>query len=115
MSEKVSDQYYDLYNFCCCTGLRISEALSIRKKDIDFEDGLIYAKRQKKRGKEVITPVPFLPGLLDFKFKDKLFELTYNGFKSYLQDFYKRDDINIENAMIHTFRHTFDFKISKSL
>ena len=104
--SEISPQYFNLFKFCCLTGLRITEALSIRKKDIDYESGLIYAKRLKKRGKEVISPVPFLPKLLDFKFKDKLFaELTYNGFKCYLQDFYKK--INIKGVMIHNFRSTF--------
>jgi integrase len=102
--ENIDKKYFDLFNFCCCTGLRVSEALSVRKKDIDYERGLIYVKRLKKK-KEVIAPVPFLPELLNFKFKDKLFNLTYNAFKCYLQDFYKKT--NIRGVMIHNFRSTF--------
>ena len=107
MSKKIAKRFYNLYNFCCCTGLRISEALNVRKKDIDYKNGMIYAERKKKRGKKIIAPVPFLPELLNFEFTDYLFNQTYEGFKSYLEDFYIREDVNIEDAMIHTFRHTF--------
>ena len=104
MYEKIDKQYFNLFKFCCLTGLRITEALNVRKCDIDYKAGLIYARRLKKK-KEVIAPVPFLPELLDFKFTDKLFNLTYNGFKCYLQDFYER--VKIKGVMIHNFRSTF--------
>lgn len=103
--NNISPQYFHLFKFCCCTGLRISEALMIRKKDIDYETGQIFALRLKKE-EETTAPVPFLPELLDFEFADKLFEgLTYNGFKCYLQDFYKK--VNIKGVLIHNFRSTF--------
>lgn len=105
--NNIDKKYFNLFKFCCCTGLRISEALSIKRSDIDFDNSLIYAKRLKKQGKEIIAPVPFLPELLSFEFNDKLFDLTYNGFKSYLQDFYSRSDINIKGILIHNFRSTF--------
>lgn len=105
--SNINSQYFNLFKFCCCTGLRIAEVLSVRKQDIDYENGLIFVKRLKKRGKEITAPVPFLPELIDFDFTDKLFNLTYNGFRCYLEDFYKKDNINIKGVLIHNFRSTF--------
>lgn len=112
MDKNIDKPYYNLYNFCCCTGLRISEALSIRKKDIDFKAGMIYAERKKKRGKTVIAPIPFLPELINFNFTDNLFDIKYAAFDSYIERLYER--LKIENAKIHTFRHTFASNCNKA-
>lgn len=105
--EKISDKYKPLYFFCCCTGLRISEVLELKREHIDFNSNIIYAPRKKKKGKKNIFPIDFLPELFNFyKNTDFIFEnYTYNGFKKYLQDLFK--SLNIKGISIHSFRHTF--------
>lgn len=57
-----------VHSFCwvlVATGCRISEALAISDRDIDFEAGHIVIECLKKRGKKVFRTVPLPPGLLD--------------------------------------------------
>lgn len=106
-------KYRDLFIFCCCTGLRISEALAITEKDIDYEQKLITVNKQKKRNGE-ITPklkskkahrvVPFIPHLFKLIDINSLNDITYSSAKSYFDRLKKKHPIDF---VIHSFRHTF--------
>jgi integrase len=107
--EKIDAKYRGVFFFCCCTGLRISEALSIKISDFDFNNKKIYASRLKKDDRNNIIPVPFINKLLEeinINHGGKyLFDTNYQALKTYLRRFYEKH--NITGVMTHTFRHTF--------
>ena len=49
--------YRTLFGLLACTGLRISEALRLKKEDIDWETGLLYI-RETKFKKSRLLPLP---------------------------------------------------------
>lgn len=51
--------------FCCCTGMRIGEALAVKTADIDVKGGLITVDGVDTRTKKHYRQIPFLPELLD--------------------------------------------------
>ncbi len=58
----------DVYSFCwilAATGCRISEALALSKRNIDFEVGHVIIECLKKRGKKVFRTIPLPPELLN--------------------------------------------------
>jgi len=110
-----------LFEFCCCTGLRISEALGFPTEQIDKENLLIKVAFQKTR-KDKITEklktdasyryIDFLPELLNgFDLsKPFLFEgLTYYQARKYFTKIYDQTGIRneIERGMFHCWRSTF--------
>ena len=69
-------QYKTLYLFLYGTGVRINEAAGLYVEDIDFDNNVVYIRRQVQRGKEydvktdngyrVIDIDPSLPPVLRF-------------------------------------------------
>lgn len=55
MASLDSDKYKFLAYLMCDCGLRVSEAVSLRIRDFNFQKQIIYVKALKKRGKELIT------------------------------------------------------------
>ena len=95
-----------LISFLWLTGVRISEALSVKKKDINLEERTITIRWLKNRKqKERIIPIhnklyellSFV--LVGYKYEDRLFPITrqqaHNIIKKYL------------NTHPHTLRHSF--------
>jgi hypothetical protein len=59
--SKARNSEIDVYSFCwmmAVTGCRISEALSLTEKSIDFESGHVIIRSLKKRGKQIFRAVP---------------------------------------------------------
>ena len=60
---KIGDEYRPLIETLAFTGLRISEALHLRWRDVDLESGVLTVSKSKtKAGEE--TPVKLLPRAL---------------------------------------------------
>src|SRR5690606_29538996 len=68
------DKYFQLFKFCCCTGLRPCEALGLKVENVDFKNQIIKVRTQITRKGE-LTPIlksdaayreiPFLPELFE--------------------------------------------------
>lgn len=114
--EAITDKKYkDLYRISVCTGMRISELIGLKVKDIDFKNRIITVKQQLDRNnnpKEKLKTdasyryIDFLPELFDGVdlSKDYLFELSYTAVRSYFRRLF--DKLKLE-FVLHSFRHTF--------
>ena len=108
-------EYYALFRFMCCTGLRIGEFLALDyAADIDSDACVITVRHNKdSRTGQIVTPktrtserrVPFLPELLPTIEVLRRARFTYESVKQHFDRVYKR--LAIVGANIHTFRHTF--------
>lgn len=107
--DKASEKYRGLFFFQCVTGIRIGRTLSLTVDDIDEEREEIRVFKKQQKGGKKYTFVPYLPELLDIINCPKsgvLFpDITKNSVKLYFNKLYKR--LEIKNANIHSFRHTF--------
>lgn len=104
-----------LFFFCCCTGLRIAEALGVEYADIS--DGWIAVNKQFDRHNQLkpytksragLRHVPAEPELIAEvgRGKGRVFEgLTYGIVKKYFSKFYA--DSSLELSVSHSMRHTF--------
>ena len=109
----------DLYVFLVDTGMRISEALGVRKKDLDLDDGTILIWREKtdEPGMPAMTPrvrEVVNRRLADCKGpEDYLFQRTNRAVKflrKVLDYICNTDPVAIRRhgkVTIHTLRHTF--------
>lgn len=107
--------YKKLFQFCCCTGLRISEALGANHEDI--KNGMLTVDKQYTRDNELeyrvksdagYRAVPILPELQKAlgKGKGRIFEgVTYNSASLFFYKLYKK--LNIKVTVTHSMRHTF--------
>lgn len=103
-----SKKYRAFFLFCCCTGMRVSEALSIKKTDIDFFRNVINISMSDTATKKHKRSVPFLPWLIPTSAEmpdGYLFQgMTYNSLKLYFKRLFTTLKID---AVLHSFRHTF--------
>ena len=100
-------KYLGFFRFCCCTGMRACEALSVKVKDIDKRKGLIHITLPDTKTKKHQRTIPYLPELFDdislsntYLFAD----ITDDGSKQYFCTLYKR--LKLELCR-HSARHTF--------
>lgn len=108
-------KYLAMFEFLCCTGLRIGECLALDyDKDVDYKTGLINVnKTLNNRTGAVGTPksfasgrkVPFLPSLSPAIKTLKKYDFSYTGVRQHFVRVYKA--LKIKGTAIHTFRHTF--------
>lgn len=111
-------QVWVLENYLLATGNRISSALNVRIKDIDFKNCLIYIRKTKNRTQQIIPLSQTLSDVLSEYLQirggegeDYLFCNVY-GNKPYEHTFqqairtYNRKR-GIEKTSAHLFRHTF--------
>ena len=105
-------KYRILFLVCCCTGLRISKALSLRKSDIYFDHKIIRVKTSESRLKGGWVHIPFLPQLfdgIDFDVlgdNDLIFDgLKYGAARLYYERLFAK--LNLGQYVRHSFRHTF--------
>lgn len=107
-----------LENFFLGTGVRLSTAVSIKIKEIDFENFLIKLSRTKNRSQQYIplsnNLAQILKEYLEYRggeLEDYLFcnkfgkQLTTEGAKTAVQRYNERR--GVERTSIHLFRHTF--------
>ena len=89
---------------CCCTGMRISEALNALPH-IDFESNMIKVVDEDTKTKKHKRHIPFLPDLINKDKQKLLLSITSRHSAShYFRDFFK--ELGIE-ATLHSFRVTF--------
>lgn len=100
-------KYYNFFYFCCCTGMRACEALSIKTRHIDKKNGVIRILLPDTKTKKHRRAVPFLPELLDsltpsggFLFPD----VTDDGSRQYFCKLFKELEMDLSR---HSCRHTF--------
>lgn len=106
--KRIQDERYkNFFVFCCCTGVRVCEALSIKVKDIDKKNKVIKITLQDSKTKKHKRQVPFLPELLDgYNLKGKLLfeDITDDGSKQFFYKLYKELGFDLSR---HSTRHTF--------
>lgn len=104
------EKYKRFFLFCCCTGARVCEALTIRHKDIDFEKKVIRIRLPDTKTKKHRREIPFIAELFDnmklYKTSNRLlFEnITDEGSKQYFYKLYKKLNMDLSR---HSARHTF--------
>lgn len=99
-------EYLKLFMFCCCTGMRIGEALTINiKNDIDIINNKITVNLEDTSTKKHKKTIPYLPELLgELPEREMLFTKSINAAQIYFTKLFKK--LNID-AVVHSFRHTF--------
>jgi integrase len=98
-------EYKRMFVFMCCTGFRISEALSLCAEDFDAKNGVIYLKTPDTKTKKHKRKVPYLPELIDLPAKGRIFAcIKQTTFRTYFSDLFGKLGIK---AVPHSFRHTF--------
>lgn len=107
--KKLKDaRYRDFFWFCCCTGMRVCEAFSIKGSDIYIDKNYIHIRLPDTKTKKHRRDVPCLPELFkDIKIKKTklLFEgITNEGSKQYFTRFYRELGFDLSR---HSTRHTF--------
>lgn len=107
LKEIDDEKYVNFFYFCCCTGMRVCEALSIKVADIDKKNKVIKIKMCDSKTKKHKRTIPFVPELFsNFDMKNKyLFDdITDEGSKQYFYKLYKKLNLNLTR---HSTRHTF--------
>jgi len=125
-NKKNSLQYPVLFRLLYCCGIRIDEALRIRKKDVDLEDGIIKLIETKNNRERFIVLGDSM-GSLVRRYADKCFYLlsdgdyifrSANGGRCHYDTIYDHHRLflksanipyigNSEGPRIHDWRHTF--------
>jgi integrase len=65
--KKAKERNIDVGIFCeiiASTGCRITEALQLTKKNVDFQEGVLIVRSLKKRGRRIFRAIPLPPTLL---------------------------------------------------
>lgn len=100
-------KYYNFFCFCCCTGVRVCEALTIKVRDIDKKKHLIKITMCDTTTKKHKRTIPYLPELLknmDLSGKYLFNDITDDGSKQYFYNLYKKLNLDLSR---HSTRHTF--------
>jgi len=110
---------HDLYIFLVDTGVRISEALGVRRKDIDLDDGTILVWRDKTEEPGMPAMTPRVREVVMRRLdegqgpEDPLFQRTNRAIKflrKTLDYLCNTDPVSLRRhgkVTIHTLRHTF--------
>ncbi len=100
-------KYKNFFYFCCCTGVRVCEALNIKVADINKRRKIIKITLCDSKTKKHQRNIPYLPELfekMDLK-REYLFEdITDEGSKKYFYNLYKKLELDLSR---HSTRHTF--------
>ncbi len=103
-------KYKRFFYFCCCTGARVCEALTIKHRDVDQTRNIIKIKLPDTKTKKHKREIPFLPELFEgvtiYRTSDKLLfaDITDEGSKQYFYKLYKKLGMDLSR---HSARHTF--------
>jgi len=114
LKEKDYKTYF-LILFLWNTGTRISEALSIKIKDVDFASAVLPVRTLKRRDhyRSIPLQTSFLGELVCYinshglRRDDPLFPVTRRTAHNWIQSACLRAGLNDERAHAHTFRHSF--------
>lgn len=104
------EKYGYFFYFCCCTGVRICEALNIKHKDINLDKSVINITLKDSKTKKHKRQVPILPELFDgiklYKTSKKLLfdSITDEASSKYFSRLYT--SLNMDLCR-HSTRHTF--------
>ncbi len=107
LKEINDDRYLNFFYFCCCTGVRVCEALSIKTSDIDKKNKVIKIKMLDSKTKKHKRSIPYLPELfekMDLSGKYLFNDITDDGSKQYFYKLYKELNLDLTR---HSTRHTF--------
>lgn len=106
LSAIKNPKYKRLFFFCCCTGLRIGEALQLRKDDINLVSGVLVVDIDDTSTKKHRRVIDILPELIDLPAESELLfpNITHSGAEQYFRHLFKELKIK---AVIHSTRHTF--------
>lgn len=121
-SEDNKENYFAQYALCLflyLTGLRVSEALSVRVKDVDFKNGLIRAKTLKRKNHVRVIPVPqaLLGDLAMWMVRKKisnndlLFDFNRQTAFYHVRKLCDVSGIDRDKAHPHIFRHTYAVRL----
>lgn len=107
-SDRLPTHHKILLGFIMLLGIRISEALSITKGDIDFKREVVFIRQLKKRGTAHIREIPLSKDLLDLiKNSDwQAFKITRRGAYKIVKKW--------TGYRPHAFRHAFALQILKA-
>ncbi len=100
-------KYLGFFFFCCCTGMRSCEALSIKTRHIDSKNRLIHIRMPDTKTKKHRRSVPFLPCLLEgLTPKGGLLfpDISEDGSRSYFCRLFTKLGLDLSR---HSCRHTF--------
>ncbi len=113
---EVEDRDKVLLSLLWQTGVRVSEALGVEVKDVDFYGKVIRVKSLKKLRPEIRT-IPIngsLTGILgsyiaqeELKGRDELFSITRQRAFQVVKEACRKAGIDRDRAHPHTFRHSF--------
>lgn len=121
--EEIKGTQYDLIiRFLLATGLRPEEAFALTKEDFDFEKCFVRVERAivkgiiketKTRSGKRIVPVPrdICTEIEQLACDDRVFPVTQNAIKKYMQRLSKKLGVRITAYM---FRHTFCTRLSQT-
>lgn len=106
-----------LIKFLYHTGCRISEALVVTKKDIDFENNVLIIHNQKAHRKDIFPLYPELTSLLKAYISTHGDDLLFNYNRRYVLDTFRKasDKLSLPKYTLHDIRRTFITKYSKIL
>jgi len=134
VNKKNTLQYPVLFRLLYCCGIRIDEALKIRKKDVDLNEGIIKLRETKNNSERYVVLSDSLSSLMR-RYADKCFYLqddddyifrsanggrcSYDTVYEHHRLFLKSANIpyigNGEGPRIHDWRHTFSVYAFKQM
>jgi len=97
----LNPKYKELFMFCCCTGLRIGEAINAIP-NIDYENNIVYVLDEDTKTKKHRREIPILPNV----FEKTLLEAVSSkrAAQNYFSNLFKRLGLQ---AVTHSTRVTF--------
>lgn len=121
-SEANKEKYFAQYILCLflyLTGVRVSEALSVRAKDLDFKNGSLRTKTLKRKNHVRVLPTPqaLLGDLAVWMVQKKinrsdlLFAFNRQTAFYHVRKLCEASDIDREKAHPHVFRHTYAVRL----
>lgn len=116
--DNANDFYKDLFRFFLYMGMRRDEVRYLEWEDIDFKNKEIHIRNKEnfspKYGKERTVPMhPEVEKILKRRKKDSGFVFPSTKGKEFSQNIWQEQlleitqKLNIKDAKLHTFRHTF--------
>lgn len=100
-------KYLNFFYFCCCTGMRVCEALSVKTKNIDKKKHIIRIDMPDSATKKHKRLIPYLPELfseMELSGKYLFNDITDDGSGQYFCKLYKELNLDLTR---HSTRHTF--------
>jgi len=121
-SDVNKERYFPQYVLCLflyLTGVRVSEALSVMAKDLDFKNGSLRVKTLKRKNHARVLPTPqaLLGDLAVWMVQkkvgrnDQLFGFNRQTAYYHVRKLCEVSDIDKEKAHPHVFRHTYAVRL----